>query len=258
MHALSWRAEAAFLKAWPALTAIAHNNWQARFANGLSRRSNSVNPLNAQAVLGEADIRFFEDAYRAQNLPLIFRVPTLLSASVDGALARSGFTKEGECLVLHGAIDAIAVQADPAVTIDAAPTRAWFDAMHAAQERAGEQRAIYEAIIGAVAMPTGFFTLRDKADPVALAYGAIEGDLLCIESVVTAAARRGRGHARRLMIALLQWAKTRGARAACLQVEAVNAPALALYRRIGLGGELYRYHYRRQPAQAAAFRAGDV
>ena len=38
-----------------------------------------------------------------------------------------------------------------------------------------------------------------------------------------------------------------GARAAGLQVQADNASAQALYRRLGLGRELYRYHYRRGP-----------
>ncbi|MBX9711127.1 MAG: GNAT family N-acetyltransferase [Xanthobacteraceae bacterium] len=251
MNALSWRAERAFLKAWPALSTNTRNGWQARFANGLSRRANSVNPLIANAALDDADIRFFADAYRAQNLPLIVRVPTLLDARVDDALARSGFTQEGECCVLHGMLDAVTTQPDPAIEIIETLSCEWLDAVHAAQGRASEQRAVYEALINAIALPAGFVMLRVRGEPVALAYGAIDGDLLCVESVVTAAFRRGKGHAKRLMAALLHWAKAKGAATACLQVEMSNAPALALYRRIGLGGELYRYHYRRQrPAQA--------
>ena len=37
-----------------------------------------------------------------------------------------------------------------------------------------------------------------------------------------------------------------GATAACLQVEAGNTPARALYQSLALA-ELYRYHYRREP-----------
>lgn len=244
---LSWRAERAFLKAWPALSALTHDDWQARFANGLSRRANSVNPLTASAALDDTGIRFFESAYRAQALPLIFRVPALLDTKIDHALECHGFTREGECVVLHGALDAVTSQGDPAVTVEDKPSRAWFDAMHAAQGRTGDQRATYEAIINAIALPAGFLTLRDEGEPIALAYGAIDGDLLCIESVVTAASRRGKGYAKRLMVALLHWGKSKGAATACLQVEMSNVPALALYRRIGLGSELYRYHYRRSP-----------
>lgn len=255
MHALSWRAEMAFLKAWPALTTISHDNWQARLASGLSRRANSVNPLKADATLSDRDIHFFAHVFQKQNLPLIVRVPSLLQGGVDDVLARCAFTKEGECLVWHGATGTMVTQSDPAVTITDSPTRAWFDAIHIAQERAPDQRAIYEAMIGAIALPCGFAMLHDNSEPVALAYGAIDGDLLCIESVVTAAAHRGNGYARRLMIALLHWAKANGAATACLQVEATNNAALALYHRLGLDGELYRYHYRREPAQPAVLRA---
>lgn len=245
MDGFFWRAERAFLRAWPALSTLSHDGWEARFANGLSRRSNSVNPLTSSAPLGDNGIGFFKDAYRAQNLPLIFRVPTLLNNNADDVLAQSGFTQEGECVVLHGALGH-AGEADPSTVIDQTPTRAWFDAMHAAQERTDDQRATYEAIVNAVTLPAGFLTLRDKGKTVALAYGAVDGELLCIESVVTAPHHRGKGHAKRLIAALLQWAKEKGAATACLQVEMSNAAALALYRGIGLGGELYRYHYRRQ------------
>jgi GNAT superfamily N-acetyltransferase len=248
MNALSWRAERAFLKAWPALSTVTRNDWQARFANGLSRRANSVNPLIADSALTDTDIRFFEHAYRAQNLPPIVRVPTLLHTDVDRILESHGFTSEGECCVLHGALGAVTAQPDPAIEITQTPTRAWFDAMHAAQGRAGDQRPTYEAIINAISLSAGFLTLRDKGGLVALAYGAIDGDLLCVESVVTAVSHRGKGYAKRLMAALLHWAKGCGATTACLQMEANNAAALAVYRRIGLSAELYRYHYRRANA----------
>ena len=49
-----------------------------------------------------------------------------------------------------------------------------------------------------------------------------------------------------LILSALKWARLRGAREAWLQVEADNAPALALYRSLGFD-EVYRYHYRRPP-----------
>ena len=52
------------------------------------------------------------------------------------------------------------------------------------------------------------------------------------------------GHARRLILSALKWARQRGACRAWLQVEADNAAALALYRSLGFA-EAYGYHYRR-------------
>jgi len=70
--------------------------------------------------------------------------------------------------------------------------------------------------------------------------------LLCVESVVTDVTVRRRGYARRMLSALIGWARTAGAEGVCLQVEADNQPAISLYRSLGLA-ELYRYHYRREP-----------
>ena len=50
------------------------------------------------------------------------------------------------------------------------------------------------------------------------------------------------------MAAMFDWASARGAKGVCLQVEATNGPALALYRGLGLATERFRYHYRRAPS----------
>ena len=48
-----------------------------------------------------------------------------------------------------------------------------------------------------------------------------------------------------MLFALAAWGRDRGATGVCLQVAADNAPAIPLYRSMGLASELYRYHYRR-------------
>jgi N-acetylglutamate synthase len=63
---------------------------------------------------------------------------------------------------------------------------------------------------------------------------------------VTDPRRRRRGYAQRIIATLASWAREQGATAACLEVEAANAAAVALYHRLGFR-EIYRYHYRRQP-----------
>jgi ribosomal protein S18 acetylase RimI-like enzyme len=72
--------------------------------------------------------------------------------------------------------------------------------------------------------------------------------LLCYESLITDRRLRRQGWGRRIVYALAAWARDQGAVGACLEVEAHNAPARALYDAIGLTRELYRYHYRREPA----------
>ena len=100
-------------------------------------------------------------------------------------------------------------------------------------------------------MPAAFASLAVGGESVALAYGAVHRGLLCYESVITDASRRRSGYARRILSALAQWGKDRGVEGYCLEVEAANLSARALYDAFGLKTELYRYHYRRQPVVVA-------
>ena len=77
-EALSWRAERALQIAWPALEERRYGDWLARFAPGVSRRSNSANPTRAGFAALDVDIAACEAAYHVRGAPAIFRVPASL------------------------------------------------------------------------------------------------------------------------------------------------------------------------------------
>jgi ribosomal protein S18 acetylase RimI-like enzyme len=245
-RSLPWRIEDACFNAWPSLRSVYHGDWLLRFGDGLSRRTNSANPLRAGAALAAGDLAYFEELFHAQNLPLIMRVPSLLDPAVDRELERLGFAAEGGTCALFGELSGHAT-----VEISSAASAEWFLAMSALQGHIPEQAAIYRRVVDRVAVPAGFGALRQDGDVVALAYGVIDDDLLCCESVVVSERHRCQGFGRRLMTSLLAWAAARGATGACLQVVADNAAGRALYRSIGLTTETHRYHYRRASDPAA-------
>jgi ribosomal protein S18 acetylase RimI-like enzyme len=244
---LAWRVEQTELNAWPALQEIFFGSWVLRFGGGLSRRVNSVNALVPDAVGGDAVIAACEAHYRRRGLPPIFRVPSFLDPALDARAAARGYRAEGLSLTLYGDIAGMAPLADAEVRLLAMPAAEWCAAMARLQGYSADQARIYARIVGRIAVPARFAALEVDGAPAALAYGAVHDGILCYESVVTDPAQRRRGHARRVLRALAAWAAAAGATAACLQVEAGNAPALPLYHSLGLGTELYRYHYRRAP-----------
>jgi N-acetylglutamate synthase len=249
---LSWQIEETCFNAFPSLKQVLLGQWLLRFSAGLSRRTNSVNPLRPGCALRAAAITAAEALYRTHGLPTIFRVPSIVDPALDRDLAARGYAKEGESCVLYGAIDALrlgAGAADPAVRLLRLPEAEWLRAMAGLQGHTPAQRAIYRRIVGAIAIPVRFALLAVDGTPAALAYGAIHDGLLCYVSVITDPARRRQGCARRVIASLAAWARDSGATGACLQVEARNAPARALYLSSGLAG-LYRYHYRREPPRA--------
>jgi ribosomal protein S18 acetylase RimI-like enzyme len=247
MSDLAWRIEETCLHAWPALREERMGPWLLRFADGLSRRSNSANPTSARIADIAGDVAACADRYRASGLPAIFRIPSLVDPAVDAHLDELGYGTEGTTLTLHGT-DPVA-RRDPVVEIASSAGTEWLETMSAWQKRSPRDAAVYAQLVGAIGIPAGFASLRVDGATAALAYGAIHDGRLCFESVITAAAQRGRGYARRTLQSLIAWAAAQGARAICLQVEAANAPAIALYRSLGATTELYRYHYRRAPAR---------
>lgn len=246
--ALDWRVEQATANAWPSLGEILFGRWLLRFAPGVSRRANSVNPLVPSAAGDGALIAACEGHYRRRGLPPIFRVLSCLDPRLDAQLAERGYGAEGETCTLYGALAAVGSAPDGAVRLSARPTPEWCAAMARLQRHGRAQAGTYRRIVARIAIPAVFAALDLDGEPAALAYGAVHDGLLVYESVVTDLARRRRGYARRLLRAIAHWAEQEGARGACLQVQADNAPALALYDRLGLRTELYRYHYRRAPA----------
>jgi len=245
----SWRVEETCFNAFPSLQQVLFGTWLMRFGAGLSRRANSVNPLRPECDGVAAAIMAGEALYRAQGLPTIFRVPSIVDPALDRELAARGYAGEGDSYVFHGAIDRLAATADPEVRLTPSPEAEWLRAMARLQGHTRAHSAVYRRIVGAIAIPARFALLTLDGTPAALAYGAIHDGLLCYESVITDPCRRRQGCARRVIASLALWAQDGGATGACLQVEAGNMPARALYQSLGLA-ELHRYHYRREPPQS--------
>ncbi len=178
----------------------------------------------------------------------VFGVPDDRHAVVaDELLERSPtIASEGESITLYAELAPDAAR-DPTLSRSRArPGAAWLAAMASLQGQTSPQAAIYRGVVESIAIPAGFVALREGGEWAALAFGAVADGLLCCESVVVDPRRRGQGCGRGLMRALLAWGAGQGAHGVCLQVAADNAPALALYRSLGLARELYRYHYRRE------------
>ena len=112
------------------------------------------------------------------------------------------------------------------------------------------QRQAHSERLLTLPAPFSAFELRADGQPVACGQFALEGDLVGLYDVFTAAAERGKGLAGALCSHLLARARARGARHAYLQVEGDNHAARTVYHRLGFA-DGYSYHYRaRDPTTA--------
>jgi N-acetylglutamate synthase len=241
---LHWRIEETCFNAFPSLKQVLLRDWLLRFAGGLSRRANSANPLRPRGLGITAALTAAEWLYPAHGQPAIFRIPSIADQALDRALEARGYTSEGETVVLYGAMEGLAAATDAEVRLLAEPSPEWLASMAELQRYSPRQADTYRRIVGGIAIPTRFALAAVDGVPAALAYGAVHDGLLCYESVITDPRWRRQGQARRVIATLAVWARDSGAGGICLQVEAGNAPARALYAGFGLR-EIYRYHYRR-------------
>ncbi len=127
--------------------------------------------------------------------------------------------------------------------VEGAPSPDWLGAYHyrggPLPERARELLVRHDRV--------GFALVRGPDRRVlAIARGAVDDGWLGVTAVEVDPSARRTGLATAILLGLADWAQQHGATRCYLQVSADNAPALALYHRLGF----YRHHSYRYRALA--------
>lgn len=244
------RMEEAGFNAWPALQTVLLDGWVLRFANGYTKRANSVNPLypGAQEDDLSAKILACERLYARQGLPCIFRLTSFGTPDgLDALLANRGYLVQDPTKVMSVALNSVTTAGKAGCALvqdsldDWLPRYArWNGANPAGQ---GTHAEMLRRITG----ETLYATLLDEVgQPVALGLGVREGAVFGLFDIVTDPGRRREGYGRALVEAMLGWAAAADAATAYLQVVAANYPARALYETLGFT-IAYDYWYRLPP-----------
>jgi N-acetylglutamate synthase len=231
-------------RSWRGLEEEPYGDWLLRASGGFTGRANSA------LVVGEPPVPLAEAVasvgrwYSVRNLRPRVQVPRPGSEAADCAFAAAGWTTVDDVLVLTAPLDPWAA---PDVPVDLAPEpdEAWLAGY---VYRGAPLPPIARRVLLNADDPI-FASVRLQPEPAplaAVARGVLVEDLLVVTAVTVAEEARRRGLGTAVMAALGDWARVRGGRACLLQVLATNAPALALYERLGFT-EHHRYHYRLAP-----------
>jgi ribosomal protein S18 acetylase RimI-like enzyme len=221
------------------------HGWLLAFDRGTVNRAHSAVPLNHVPV-ENAMIDRIEARYRAHGLPAMFRLAH--EACFDNLrqeLVRRGYQTGRPVLVQVGSVKAMRAvsAATPAETADL-PDAEWaalflaegFDPVDGASRVKALGRAHHSV----------FASIRENGKTVAAGAGAFSHGWSSVHGMRTDQAFRGRGLAGRVLAGIATVAAQRGIERVFLQVEDVNSPALALYRRAGFK-TVWRYDYWNQP-----------
>ncbi len=189
-----------------------------------------------------ARVQRIEGWYDRLGLRSRFRLTPLSPPALEPLLMARGYARMGETIVMAGALDGLPLPDGPAETAET-PDEAWFDASEGGAARVVERMAELRQFPLLLLVPAAWVSVRLDGRIASVAYVAVDGAVAVLSGVATLPVLRGRGLARRACLAAFGWARSEGARVACLQVEAENDAALSLYRRLGFR-ESYRYVYR--------------
>jgi len=235
--------EAAADRAWPPAETLPHDGWLlAATGPGIGRRVNSAATLGDGNLSLEDKVAFVEAFYRARGLPAIFKLtPAARPAGLDGFLAQRGYGEDAPVLVMTRPLEAVPASDAPA--LPASPSPEWLAANAAVPSHYQAAPEAFRRLLGRIRLPIGFALLHDEGTVGAIGMAVADGSRVGLFEVGTIPERRRRGLGAALVAALLAWGAGHGAGEAYLQVMEANAPARALYGRLGFEAA-YRYWYR--------------
>jgi ribosomal protein S18 acetylase RimI-like enzyme len=250
---LAPRIESIHADTWPAIETWDYDGWQLRFARGYTKRANSITTTARGARPLETKIAACVAAYEARHIAPVFRLPgTGDIAETDGALERHGYAKLDKTSIRVASLEAPLPPRGDEINVARRLTDEWLHHQMIWSGLDVERRGAFAAIAGGIRRPVAFALLWQGAAAVAAGLAVRQGELLCLHSIITDPAQRGRGFGRAITRGLMRWGQTHGATLAWLQVVKSNTPALRLYNTLGFGREIYRYHYRARAADAVS------
>ena len=237
---------------WPALESSTVEGWELGLSGAYTRRANCVAPYSAEPTEIATRVAKVEAMYREHALPVVFKMTEAAQpADLDEILESRGYLQSSETIVMTLELDWMdsVTRTQDEVAIDVVANRvdsAWFDASvegsGVTAPRHGDYRALLDRSIEASTLSL-FGSAAKRGEIQSVALGNLTEDTISLVQVATLQAARGQRLAERVMRSILHAAREYDVIRGLLSVEASNAPARALYERLGFR-ERYRYWYR--------------
>ncbi|MBB3125778.1 ribosomal protein S18 acetylase RimI-like enzyme [Paenibacillus rhizosphaerae] len=236
------------INTWPAKYSALMNGWLVRYADGYTKRANSVSPIyldpgcDVDGCIAAAE-RFYRDA----GQPVIFKMtPYVMPSDLDERLAGRGYVQVDLSSVRT--LD-LAVETPPAADpglhmvfrdqLDAG----WLEQMSLMNEIPDHRQSVLAYTLASTPLQQGFFQIQQGSETVAAGLGVIQQGWLGLYDIVTHPGFRQRGFGLQLIQRMLAWGRERGAHSSFLQVIQANEAACRLYDKLGYR-EVYSYWYR--------------
>lgn len=232
------------MNCWPSLQTVLYDGWVIRFAEGFTKRSNSVNPIYASNLDIDAKIERCQRLYRERGLPVCYKITDIAQpAGLDVILAGKGYARENEISVQLADLDDRGFGGDENAHIAEGGYNGWIEKYARMNELDPYKKPILRKILDRIILPKCLLTYSYNKKPAGCGLGVVDGNFLGLFDIVIDKEYRNHGLGQKMMENIMAWGRGQGAQRAYLQVLTDNAPAVRLYEKLGFKEE-YRYWYR--------------
>lgn len=241
----------------PSLCEEVYDGWLLRFAEGYTKRANSVNVIGKSTLPIEEKVAYCEEKYAEQNLPAVFKIAPM-AAELDSFLAERGYSAVDKTNVMtldltkkkmpiekqKGSNQTTGTgKGEVSVIIGEKFTESWQYYYFTFNKVSVASVPIAKKIQAKITNPVLCATVYVDKKAVACGLGVMEQGYVGLLDIVVKEEYRGCGFGKVLCKSLLEKAKEKGATTGYLQVVDSNEAAKRLYN--GLGFEdMYSYWYR--------------
>jgi ribosomal protein S18 acetylase RimI-like enzyme len=230
--------------AWPALQTMQYDGWILRFANGVTKRSNSVNLLYPSLLEPDKKISFCERLCLSQKITPCFKITDVSEpAGMDQLLDSRGYFIHSK--ISFQTMDIAKIPSDPLrdISIEIKLNPRWIDDFIRMNEFNPAGKSTYIGIMKQLRLPKCLISLSRDHKTIGVGLGVVEDSFVGLFDIVVDKAYRNTGLGYLIVENILRWGRKHGADTAYLQVLTDNAPAIRLYEKLGFT-EAYQYWYR--------------
>ena len=244
----------------PCLSEEMYDGWLLRFAEGYTKRANSVSVVGESCLVAQDKISYCEAAYGARNLPTVFKIAPM-AAELDKILEAKGYSAVDKTNVMTVDLKGkgkttekdrkdknrkskdVLGTGEVSVTIEEKFTEGWQYYYFTFNKVSPSTVPTAKKIQARITNPVLCATVYVDKKAIACGLGVLEQGYVGLLDIVVKEEYRGCGFGRVLCRSLLEKAKEKGATIGYLQVVDSNEVAKKLYESLGFE-DVYSYWYR--------------
>ena len=182
------------LNTWPALQTYFYDCWIIRFANGVTRRANSINPIYFSTLTIREKINYCQDLYHSLNLKTRFKLTTnVFPKNLDQILADIGYVSEAPTSVQTSELKKIVSPPKNNIQFKEEKPEDWLDYCLQFYGLEISKRSTYLNIITQISGKKSLLALYLDQEPVACGLGVLDQEYLWLFDLVVSPSYRKQG-----------------------------------------------------------------